>query len=73
MLNRPDNADINLERTRARLAAVEAQLAADPDNEALRAQRFRLANVIECAEGLALLRQRAAWGRMVLAAWGRRN
>jgi hypothetical protein len=60
-------------RTRARLADVERQLAADPDNEALRWHRFRLVNVLECHADFARLRRCAAWGRLVLGAWGRRN
>jgi hypothetical protein len=67
------NADLRLDRTRARLAGVERQLARDPTNEELRARRFRLANALECLEGLALLRLRAARGRVILAAWERRN
>ena len=54
------NAD-RLARTRARLAEVERQLAADPENAELRAQRFRLINVLECAAQTAWLRRRAAW------------
>jgi hypothetical protein len=73
MLSRPDNSDLHLDRTRARLAAVERQLAADPNNEDLRWQRFRLVNVLRCTEELALTRQRAALGRMLLAAWASRN
>jgi hypothetical protein len=67
------NADLDIEGTRARLAAVERQLAADPDNAALREHRFRLAMVLECKEDLAVIRRRGARGRLFLGAWGRRN
>jgi hypothetical protein len=67
------HADLPLDRTRARLAEVERQLAADPDNEALRWQRFRLVNVLACYEVHARLRRCAAGGRLFLGAWGRRN
>jgi hypothetical protein len=67
------NTDLDIEGTRARLAAVERQLAADPDNEALRWHRFRLAMALECKEDLAVIRRRGVWGRLFLGAWARRN
>ena len=63
----------DIARTRARLAAVERQLAADPDNESLRWHRFRLVNALECHADHARLRRCAAWGHLFLAAWSRRN
>ena len=54
------NAD-RLARTRTRLAEVERQLAVDPENAELRARRFWLINVLECAAQVAWIRRRAAW------------
>ena len=65
--------NLDIEGTRARLAAVERQLAADPDNDALRWQRFRLANVLECLEEHARLRRCFAWGRLLLGTCASRN
>jgi hypothetical protein len=68
-----DADDLHIERTRARLAAVERQLVADPANEDLLAQRFRLKNVLASTEWLARGRQLAAMHRVLLADWDRRN
>jgi hypothetical protein len=67
------NADLDIARTRARLAAVERQLLEDPDNEELRWDRFRLANVLRCHADYVWRHRCAAWGRLFLGAWSRRN